>query len=325
MFATMFHSWAAYPCSCSPGYRLIPEIGPDALIEAFFAGKSERTIEAYRRDLKDFSDFLGVGSIKEASRFFLFSHGKANALGLSYKQALIERGLQSSTINRRLAALRSLSAMARTLGMISWKLEVNNQKTESYRDTRGPGVENFKKILRMVENRKDKKGMRDRAILRLLFDLGLRRGELIRLDLEDVDVEKKKIKVMGKGKSQKAELSLPRKTTEALKDWLEVRDEDPGPLFFNMDRARKGNGRLTGKSVYRLVRDLGETVGVKTRPHGIRHTAISEALKKAQASGYDLEEVLDFSRHADVRTMMVYRDKERDVQGKLSELVSESV
>jgi len=69
---------------------------------------------------------------------------------------------------------------------------------------------------------------------------------------------------------------------------------------------------------------LGEKIGVKTRPHGIRHSAVTEAVKKAQQNGLDLEEVLDFSRHRDVRTLLIYRDRERNVQGKLSELVADS-
>jgi len=104
-----------------------------------------------------------------------------------------------------------------------------------------------------------------------------------------------------------------------------MRGQDPGPLFLNLDRARKGQGRITGKSIYQIVRGLGEKVGVKTRPHGIRHTAITEALTRGQQNGLDLEECLDFSRHKDVRTLMIYRDKERNVQGKLSDLVAETV
>ena len=56
----------------------------------------------------------------------------------------------------------------------------------------------------------------------------------------------------------------------------------------------------------------------------MRHTAITEAIKAAQANGIGLEEVLDFSRHRDVKVMMIYRDRERNVQGKLSALVAET-
>jgi len=58
------------------------------------------------------------------------------------------------------------------------------------------------------------------------------------------------------------------------------------------------------------------------RPHGLRHLAITEAYKAAQANGMDLEEVLDFSRHKDVKTLMIYRDRDRNVQGQLAALVA---
>ncbi len=301
------------------------EIDAQSLLDSFLSGKSERTIEAYRRDLDDFRQFLRVENISEAARVFLSEQGKANSIALSYTKRLIEKGLQSTTINRRLAALRSLSQMAKMLGMIPWTLQVKNRKIEAYRDTKGPGIDNFKKILNLTEARGDVKGIRDKAILRLLFDLGLRRGEVTGLDLEDLDLERKTISVLGKGKTQKKELSLPAPTIAALTEWLKVRGNFPGPLFLNLDRARKRPGRITGKSIYRLVRGLGEKVGIKTRPHGIRHSAVTEAVKKAQANGMDLEEVLDFSRHKDVRTLMIYRDRERNVQGKLSELIAESI
>jgi len=304
---------------------LLTQIDAQGLIDSFLSGKSERTIEAYNRDLDDFRRFLGAENITEAARIFLSDHGRANAVALSYTKKLIEKGLQSATINRRLAALRSLSQMAKTLGIIPWTLQVKNRKIEAYRNTKGPGIENFRKILGLAVARGDAKGTRDTAILRLLFDLGLRRGELIGLNLDDLDLERKTIQVMGKGRTQKNTLSLPTPTIEALTDWLRVRGQEPGPLFLNLDRAQKGSGRITAKSIYRLVRGLGEKIGVKTRPHGIRHSAVTEAVKRAQANGMDLEEVLDFSRHRDVRTLLIYRDRERNVQGKLSELVSESV
>jgi len=136
---------------------------------------------------------------------------------------------------------------------------------------------------------------------------------------------RKTIQIVGKGRTQKTELTLPAPTIAALTDWLKVRGDFSGALFLNLDRAKKGNGRITGKSIYQIVRGLGEKTGIRTRPHGIRHTAVTEAVKKAQSNGMDLEEVLDFSRHKDVRTLMIYRDKERNVQGKLSDLVAETV
>ncbi len=306
--------------------RTEPTTSTDELITAFLSGKSARTVDAYRRDLEDFAHFLGAHDTTEAARIFLSGgHGRANLTALNYVQALQDRGLQPTTINRRLAALRSLTEMGRTIGLISWKLEAKNLKTEPYRDTRGPGLDGFKRMLSITKDRNDCKGTRDYAILRLLFDLGLRREEVISLNVTDVDVEAHTIHVMGKGRSQKSTLTLSEPTTQALSAWLNIRGPKSGPLFTNCDRARKGDGRISAKSVYRMVRKVGEKVNIKARPHGIRHTAVTEALKRAQATGMDLEEVLDFSRHANVATLMIYRDRERNVQGRLTDLVAEAV
>ena len=293
------------------------------LMAAFFSGRNERTVTAYRQDLEDFSAFTKAQTINAASLLLLTgTHGEANAMAMAYKASLVDRGLQASTVNRRLASLRSLVKLSRTLGMIPWTLEVENLKAEAYRDTTGPGKQGFQRLIREVSRKQTKKAVRDRAVLHLLYDLGLRRGEAVSLNLDDWDGHI--LSVLGKGRTQKTRLTIPEPTFLALKDWLLVRGSMPGPLFFNMDRAKKGDGRISGTSVYRLVRALGEHIGIKARPHGLRHAAVTEACKLAQENGIKLEEVLDFSRHKDVKTLMVYRDRERNVQGQLAALVAEA-
>jgi len=300
--------------------------GGDRLLDSFLSGRSERTRKAYTQDIEDFRRWAGCESQSEAVRFFLGSgQGSANGMALDFRNALLEKGLSPSTINRKLAALRSLVKLGRTLGIISWALEIPSLKVEAYRDTSGPGRSGFSSMFSKVRERKDAKGIRDVALLRLLFDLGLRRGEVVSLDLEDVDAENSRLMVMGKGRLQKEALSLPSRTMEALLEWIAVRGLEAGPLFFNLDRAKKGGKRLSGTSLYRIVRDYGKEVGLKTRPHGIRHTAITEAVKVAHENGIGLDEVLQFSRHKDVKTLMIYRDRERNVQGQLAGLVAAAV
>ena len=99
------------------------------LLNAFLSNKSARTLEAYRRDLLDFQSFLGALSMTEALRVLLSTGpGQANLLVLRYKEHLHERSLKPTTINRRLAALRSLCCLTKTLGIINWSLEIKNQK-----------------------------------------------------------------------------------------------------------------------------------------------------------------------------------------------------
>lgn len=297
------------------------------LLHAFLSGRCPRTLKAYGQDLADFQAFSKSTTIDDAARaLFSQGHGKANLLLLEYRTHLVERGLQSATVNRRLASVRSLVKLGKTLGVVDWSLDIQNVKSESYRDTKGPGKQGFIFMLQELAGKKTKKAVRDTAILRLLYDLALRCGEVVALDCDDVQITPKVINVIGKGKTSKQQLTLPEPTASALESWLQVRGIEPGPLFLNLDRAGKGS-RLTGVSIYRIVRRLGERRGFKVRPHGLRHTAITEACKVAAEHGIGLEEVLDFSRHSrsSIAVLMVYRDRERNIQGQLSSMIAAQV
>lgn len=296
------------------------------LLDAFLSGRSERTIHAYRQDLEDFRSFTQQQTLAAAAgRLLSHGHGQANALAAGYKSALMARQLSASTVNRRLATLRSLTKLARTFGLVTWTLEVESLPAQPYLDTRGPGRLAVKRMMAAVAKRTDPTALRDRAILRLLYDLAMRRGEVVALNLGDIDLGGGSVTIVGKGRTQKTTLSLPQPTQAALADWIAVRGEAPGPLFLNFDPVKKGDGRLSSTSLYRIVREMGQQVGIKVTPHGLRHTAITEACKAAAQKGIDLEEVLDFSRHTDIRVLTIYRDRERDVQGLLANLVADDV
>ena len=292
---------------------------PTDLVAAFFAGRNPRTLEAYRQDLADFRVFLGAEDVAEAVEILLArGNGAANSLALAYRSHLVERGLQAATVNRRLAAVRSLVKLARTVGLVSWALDVGNLRSENYRDTRGPGRQGFRRLLDELEARTDPKGVRDRCMLRFLYDLALRRAEVCSLDLEHVDLEAGRIAIMGKGRSQREWLSLPVATSAVLAAWVAVRGDGPGPLFVNFDRAGKGN-RLTGTGLYLLVRSLGEKAGIKVRPHGLRHAGITAALDLTNGN---LRTVQRFSRHRDVRVLSRYDDNRADLGGDVAKLVA---
>lgn len=296
------------------------------LLQAFLSGKKETTLKAYRQDLGDFSKFLRVEAVGEAVMGLLScGAGRANEVVLEYKNHMIGKGLAPSTINRRLSCLRSVVKLGRVLGLVSFSIEIPNERSQSYRDTSGPGVYSMRQIMDALDT--SPKGCRDRAILRLLFDLALRRGEVVKLDYpEDIDLERKSILVQSKGSREKTLLKLPDTTVDALAQWIEHRGDAEGPLFTNLDRSVKGGGRISGRSIDRnVLKPLGERLGVSVSPHGIRHTAITEAVKAAQSMGIGLEEVMDFSRHRNIKTLLIYRDRERNVQGKLADAVSKGV
>jgi integrase/recombinase XerC len=232
------------------------------LLAAFLAGRSAAMLRSSAGDLRDFAAFCSATVEDAAARLLARGPGPANELALHFKAYLVGRGLAANTINRHLAALRSLVKLARTLGLVGWALEVEGVRSQAYLDTAGPGVSVFRRLLARLQGRADAKALRDRAVLRLLFDLALQRKEVVGLDVDDLDLQAGTVAVLGKGKTQKVRLTLPAPTQAALNAWLPVRGMTRGPLFMSLDRARKGDGRLTGGAVYAIVRRLGEAEGV---------------------------------------------------------------
>lgn len=136
--------------------------------------------------------------------------------------------------------------------------------------------------------------------------------------MEHLDLDAGTVAVLGKGDGERELLTLPHETAAALRAWINVRGEEPGPLFVNFDRAGKGQ-RLTATSVYRMVRQLGERARVRVRPHGLRHGAITAVL---DLNGGDVRAAQRFSRHLDVRPLTLYDDNREDLRGRMARLVA---
>jgi integrase/recombinase XerC len=152
----------------------------------------------------------------------------------------------------------------------------------------------------------------------------LRRGELVALDLAEVELAPgaASVAIVGKGQTEATPLTLPDPTRHALANWVERRGPEPGPLFVRLDRAAEPPDRLTDTAVFLVVRDLGRKAGLSraTRPHGLRHEAITRALDRTNG---DIRTVQRFSRHADPRTVMRYDDCRLDRAGDVAKLVAE--
>jgi integrase len=99
-------------------------------------------------------------------------------------------------------------------------------------------------------------------MVRLLYDLALRRGEVVRIDLADVDVAGRRLWVLGKGRREKAPLTLPDATLAAIMSWIAARGGEAGPLFTHLDitgKARRTGGwpvRVCGRWSRRLAERL---------------------------------------------------------------------
>jgi integrase/recombinase XerC len=211
---------------------------------------------------------------------------------------------------------------ANALGFIHWTLDVSNEKADACKNSGELGVRHIRKMFTISGNQKNSaKAARDICVLRLLYDLALKRSAIVRLDFKDVDLIKGQIAVDVSSIQGKKLKKLPGKTREALENWIKLRGRRDGPLFTNFDRAGKGK-RLTGTSVYRIVRQIGNEIGVQTRPNGFRRAAITCAVKKARSAGLELEEIIVFSDHTSKKSLSDYQEGEKRIQERVSRLIA---
>jgi integrase/recombinase XerC len=300
-----------------------PALGEVDLLAAFLAGRRPTTLRAYAKDLADFAAFLGLDDARAAVELLVSGSGfRANALALGYRAHLTDRGLAPATIARRLAALRSFVKLARTLGRVAWTIDVPSPRSEAYRDTRGPDRDGWRKILDTARGRATTpRGRRNLALIRLMHDHGLRRGEVAALDLADVDLEAGTVAVVGKGKSERTNLTLNRSAVAELARWIEDRGGVPGPLFVRLDRPGPPT-RLDPSNIAKASKTLGRRAGAArgSNPHGLRHHGITRLL---EINGGDVRKAQKFSRHAKVETVLRYDDNRKDEFGAGARMLDE--
>ncbi|WP_373539296.1 tyrosine-type recombinase/integrase [Chamaesiphon sp.] len=276
---------------------------------------SANTRRNYSKAIADFCRRTDDSEVSERllSQFLSLQQPEAVYQVLHYRQLLIEAKLAPSTINVRLSALKSFVDYARQAEQCSFNLaDVTCLKVESYGDTTGIAVARFKEMLQ-IPDRSTIKGIRDYAILRLLWDNALRRNEICSLDGGDFD-KSGRLSILGKGKIQKSHIDLSPATTSAIEQWLAARDDcrKEDPLFTSLDRRSKGH-RLDGSTIYRLVREFSEAAGIDkiVSPHRIRHSAITAYL---DASDGNIRAAQGLSRHTNLNTLTRYDDNRHKYQ-----------
>lgn len=141
-----------------------------------------------------------------------------------------------------------------------------------------------------------------RAIFSLLTFQGLRQIEIVRLDVEDIDLQKKTALIQGKGEDDKEIIYLAPATIKALREYLTLNPVENGSLFRSM--GNRGSERLSTMTIKREIGEILKDLGIQKTIHGFRHFYVTELLKSM-----DLRDVRKFSRHRSLEMIMIYDDE----------------
>lgn len=279
---------------------------------------SPNTREAYRRDLERFAEFTrGPDTITSMTSFLALDEYQAHTILDAYRVDMLQRTppLQPATVNRRLSTVGSFVSSARRHGLTTLRIEAKMVESRAYRDTRGPGTAGVQKLIEAAKAQRNPwKAARDEAIMRLLFSLGLRRDELVSCDLEHLDLAAATLSIKGKGQIERRTLSVPPAALAAVEAWLQHRGDKPGALIYGID----SKARMSGSALYQMIVGLGKQAGVRARPHGIRHAAITAVL---DATNGDVRRAQAFGRHASASTTLLYDDNRQDLGGSAARIV----
>jgi integrase/recombinase XerC len=274
--------------------------------EAFLrAARSERdlsphTLDAYDRDLRQFAEWSGRGGVAQVGEV-------ERKLLRRFVAYLGSRGYARRTIARKASAVRS---------MLRWSLDRGLIDIDPSEDLAAPKLDKpLPKVLKESEAIElcdlppddDEIGMRDRAILELLYGSGLRVSELCTLDVDDVDLRAGSVRVLGKGRkerqvplSEPARAAVRRYVSEGRRTMMEkAATGSPGaPLFLNT-RGRRVGPRSVRAMLERYLRAEGrDPVG----PHALRHSFATHLLD----GGADLRAVQELLGHESLATTQIY-------------------
>lgn len=289
-------------------------------IERYLGFKAANTQRRYRTVLSDLRRYLAGRSVARVTP----------ETALDYVRILVERKQSDATVANSVALLSALYRHLADLQLVRgnpWALArfaIPSRRRVQVRPTKLVPLELVSEICQLPDPR-TKEGRRDRAILAVLFGGGLRRSEVISLDMRDViikvDGESGRLVIRSPKAGYRQEQELPAWAVEALSILVSQRSGDGAvpisPLFPIYDKDGRERGRMSDVTLYRLYKRYLEEVGLDDyAPHSARATAATAAL---QAGATD-RQVRDLLRHSTTRMVEAY-DKRRSANADVANLV----
>ena len=244
-------------------------------------------------------------------------------IALIAKGKLQKEGAAPSYVRATLVALRGVGKVAWQCGLIPADVceqlrSISGPRGKKLASGRALTEEDKAAMMHACALDKSLAGVRDAAILAVFFTGGLRRAECASLDLIGYTEADGGLRVLGKGEKERMVYLRAAPARMAIRDWLKIRGEEPGPLFYRLRGSKVVTDRISGQSFYNVVIRRAREANIKATPHDLRRTFATNLLD----SGTDVLTVQELLGHANVSTTGIYNRRGEKAKRTASGTVS---
>ncbi len=277
-----------------------PTIAEFAAYLCLERGQSPRTSEEYARDVELFGGFLEPQHLKTAP-FEKLSATTTSDVRRFVMELMGPRKYSASSVRRKIAALRSFFALQKREGR---RIDNPAQDVPPPKAAkRLPQVMSEREVGKLLRTRiagkSDFMRLRDLAMMELLYASGIRRAELVGLNISDVDLERRLMRVIGKGNKQRT-VFINQASSDAIRNYLAVRPRTPDEALF----ISKRKTRMSHRQAWVIFRQFAELSGLTKHitPHVMRHSFATHLLE----NGADLMTIKELLGHESLSTTQIY-------------------
>lgn len=263
-------------------------------------GQSPRTSEEYARDIELFGEFLEPGHPKTAP-FYKLPSTTTSDVRRFVMELMGPRKYTATSVRRKIAALRSYFSLQKREGR---RIDNPAQDVPPPKAAkRLPHVMSEPEVAKLLRTRvagkTDFQRLRDVAMMELLYASGIRRAELVGLNLSDVDLDRRVMRVIGKGNKQRT-VFINQASADAIRAYLGVRPRTPDDALF----LSKRKTRLSHRQAWVVFREFAQLSGLTKHvtPHVMRHSFATHLLE----NGADLMTIKELLGHESLSTTQIY-------------------
>ncbi len=259
---------------------------------------SPHTVLAYQNDINTFLVFIQEEMQCEDSKEVNYTMIR------SWIVALVDKGLNNKSINRKISSLKSYYKFLLKTGQIKIHPLAKHKSLKTAKTLQVPFSEvEINAVIKGFEFGEDFESIRNKAIVELFYATGMRKSELIQLKLHDIDYHKQTVKVLGKRNKERLIPLIPS-SHDSIKCYLDKRKNVENALSEDYLFLSKNGVKISQTLVYRIINNYFSQVSTKVKksPHILRHSFATHLLNE----GADLNAVKELLGHSSLASTQVY-------------------